>query len=238
MRILDADGVRQLGVVLFVGAHPDDETFIAGGLLAAAAANGQRVVVVTATRGEWGIWDESRWPQTKLADIRTKESEAALQCLGVSEHHWFDYPDGGCDKVDEAEAVEKLRSIIAGVKPTSIVTFGPEGLTGHADHIRVSGWTAQAAGSVPVYHFVQDAEQYHKHLKDLDRQFNVYFGIDHPPLKDGADCAIALQLTPELLQKKLDAFRAMPSQYETMFSGLSAQQLEHMFNLECFVKAD
>ena len=76
--------------MLVVWAHPDDETYLVGGLSAALTDAGQRVVCVTASRGEAGGTDPD------LADIRTAELDTALALLGVTEHHWLDYPDGGC----------------------------------------------------------------------------------------------------------------------------------------------
>lgn len=230
--------VAQLGTVLGIWAHPDDETFCAGGLLAMAAANGQTIVNVTATRGEGGVQDGKRWPANKLADIRTEELKAALSILGVQIQLWLDYADGDCGKADQEEAVKKLKEIIGKVKPDSIVTFGLDGLTGHPDHVTVASWALKAAGNVPVNQVVQDTTQYDKYLKNMDQKFNIYFNIDKPPLKDASDCDIALRLTPEILAKKLAALRTMPSQYEAMFKGLSEQQLGHMFDTECFVLAD
>ena len=71
------DSLTRLGTVLVVWAHPDDETYLVGGLSAALTDAGQRVVCVTATRGEAGGTDPD------LADIRTAELETALALLGV-----------------------------------------------------------------------------------------------------------------------------------------------------------
>lgn len=54
--------VAGLGTILSVWAHPDDETFVAGGIMAAAVANGQRVVTVSFTAGERGTDDADTWP--------------------------------------------------------------------------------------------------------------------------------------------------------------------------------
>src|SRR3954462_1292944 len=125
-----------LGTVLSVWAHPDDETYLGGGLMSEAVRRGNRVVCVTATRGELGSPDEERWPSgAPLAEVRTKELMEALAELGVAEHIWLDYPAGGCIDVDAAEAVDRLRTIIADVGPDTVLTFGPDGITGHDDHI-------------------------------------------------------------------------------------------------------
>src|SRR3954449_1481005 len=68
-----------LGTVLSVWAHPDDETYLCAGLMADAIRRGNRVVCVTATRGELGSTDEERWPPgPALAEVRTQELMAAL----------------------------------------------------------------------------------------------------------------------------------------------------------------
>lgn len=83
------------GTLVAVHAHPDDETLTTGGLLAAWAAAGGRVVVVTATRGERGetIGDDLRVLEgdgSALAAHRYGELCEALSILGVREHHFLD----------------------------------------------------------------------------------------------------------------------------------------------------
>jgi LmbE family N-acetylglucosaminyl deacetylase len=91
--------VELTGTMLGVWAHPDDEAFLTGGLMAEAVRNGRRVVLLTATKGELGIQDPDRWPPEKLPEIREAELKASLAFLGVKEHHWLGYPDGGCPQV-------------------------------------------------------------------------------------------------------------------------------------------
>lgn len=216
--------VRPLGTILSVWAHPDDESWCAAGLLSAAIANKQRVVCVTATRGEAGVRDEDRWPKDQLAAIRQAELESSLRVLGVNEHHWLDYVDGTCADVDDAEAVAKLVKLIESVQPDTIVTFAPDGLTGHADHQTVSKWvllaTHQAMRKNPlqVLHVAESKEWYERSGKILDDRFKIFFNIDKPPLRPEADIDIGLQLTPILREKKLAALKAQPSQMEAMFA--------------------
>lgn len=133
----DAGSLALLGSVLGIWAHPDDETYSCGGLFAAAADAGNRVACVTATRGEAGSLDQVRWPPESLGEVRTRELDVALGMLGVSEHYWLDYADGGCAQVDAESAVRRLVAIIKDVQPDTILTFGPDGMTGHADHIAI-----------------------------------------------------------------------------------------------------
>ena len=149
-----------LGTVLSVWAHPDDETYLCGGVMAAAVRRGNRVVCVTATRGELGSTDEERWPPgPALAEVRTRELAASLAELGITEHVWLDYPDGGCADADADEAVARLRAIVDDVAPDTVLTFGPDGMTGHSDHITVGQWITEAVrGSATRVHYATYTE--------------------------------------------------------------------------------
>src|SRR4029079_5500641 len=91
---ITAKNVAELGTILGIWAHPDDEAYLSAGLMALACDNGQRVVCVTATRGESGTPDPVAWPPDRLAAERTREMARCLDVLGVREHHWLPYRDG------------------------------------------------------------------------------------------------------------------------------------------------
>src|SRR5438874_5066375 len=82
-----------LGTVLGVWAHPDDETYLAAGIMAQAVRDGSRVVCVTATRGEGGSMDEERWPSATMGEVREKELLRGLEILGVTEHGFLEMQD-------------------------------------------------------------------------------------------------------------------------------------------------
>ncbi len=236
--IQNLEDIRNLGTILGIWAHPDDETYSMGGIMAAAVQNGQKVVCVTATRGEAGVQDESRWPAIHLRDIRTQELQAAFTALGVSEHHWLDYPDGGCDKTDVGDAVKQIIDYINIIQPDSILTFGPDGITGHPDHIAVSQWTSQAvdeAGSKAIiYHAIQTQEQYVQML-EADKVLNIFFNIEKPPTCDACDCAICFKMDDSLYGKKLAALKAMPSQTEAMLQKFN-HVLRSSIGIEAFTE--
>lgn len=237
-QIRTVDDVKQLGTILCVWAHPDDETFTCAGIMAAAIGNGQKVSCITATKGEAGVQDPDRWPAEHLGDIRAQEMQKALECIGCNDHNWLGYHDGQCKDVPDQEGAAKIRQFIDRYQPDSILTFGPEGLTGHPDHQAVSRWATIAAGDkVQVYYCVEESEIYEKYLVDLDKKFNFYFNIDKPPVQAAADCDIALKLTPELCQIKESALRAMPSQYDFFFSNTTPETVHALICIECFVKA-
>lgn len=204
-----------LGTVLGVWAHPDDETYLAGGLLAALRDAGLRVVCVTATRGEAADPTATAGERIALAALRTRELEAALTILGVEEHHWLDQPDGGCAGLDPTWPVRHLARIIEDVDPDTVLTFGPDGFTGHPDHRTVSAWTdsavalAAAAGVAPrVLHPVVP-----EHPADpaLDEDFGV-FELGRPRVCADDQIWLRLPLQGAALDRKVEALLAQRSQ--------------------------
>lgn len=119
------------GTVLSVWAHPDDETYLSGGLMAAAVDAGQRVVCVSATAGEHGTSDPTTWPAARLGRLRRWETAAAMAVLGVTEHRFLDLPDGGLADLAHEDGVERVAALLDKIRPDTILTFGPDGITGH-----------------------------------------------------------------------------------------------------------
>jgi LmbE family N-acetylglucosaminyl deacetylase len=121
--------------VVAVFAHPDDERVI-GPLLSRLAREGRETHLVIATDGSQGVTDFARIPAgAELAAARLKEANCAATRLGVRKLHVIGLPDGG---LASFAVLGKLRSALAAIvdslKPAAIITFGPEGGTGHPDH--------------------------------------------------------------------------------------------------------
>jgi LmbE family N-acetylglucosaminyl deacetylase len=204
--------VSDLGTILSLWAHPDDEGYGCGAIMARAAANGQRVVCATATRGEKGSTDESRWPNgPELAAVRTAELAATLDILGVTEHRWLDYPDGGCADIDQAEAVDRVRTIIDEIKPDTILTFGPDGGTFHPDHMAVSRWASAAGADVRILHATNTPE-WVAHMDSLVPRELVMMGEGEPVSVPADECALFISIEGEELDRKVRAMLCMESQ--------------------------
>ena len=128
----DAQGARPIVAVF---AHPDDERVI-GPLLSRLAREGRETHLVIATDGSQGVRDFAKIPAgAALAAARAKEASCAAKRLGVRRLHSLGLPDGGLASFEE---LGKLRSalvaIVDSLGPAAIITFGPEGGTGHPDH--------------------------------------------------------------------------------------------------------
>ena len=125
--------------ILAVFAHPDDERVI-GPLLSLLARQGRETHLVIATDGSKGVRDHAGIPAgPRLAAARKLEAECAAKRLGVRELHLLGLEDGGLTSFNALGRLRtQLDSVIGRVRPAAIVTFGPEGGTGHPDH-RMSG---------------------------------------------------------------------------------------------------
>ena len=132
-------------VLMAVFAHPDDEAFGLGGTLAKYAAEGCDVYLVTATRGEAGEIQQPGLATTaNLPQVREQELRCACQVYGIHPPCFLDYVDGQLAIVHQGQAVGKVVRLIRELQPQVLVTFGPQGIYGHYDHIAVHHWATIA----------------------------------------------------------------------------------------------
>jgi LmbE family N-acetylglucosaminyl deacetylase len=204
-----------LGTLVAVFAHPDDEAYLASGLMALAVDDGRRVVCVTATKGELGFpHDDPRSVRERTA-LREAEMRACLDVLGVREHVWLDQPDGGCAGVDPAGPVGRLREVIDDVRPDTILTFGPDGQTFHPDHIAVSRWTtlaAREAASGAALLYAAATPEWAAAFDAIVPLAEVMMTDDEPPTVPGEELAVWFRCDDELAARKVDALRCHASQ--------------------------
>jgi LmbE family N-acetylglucosaminyl deacetylase len=232
----------KLGTILGIWAHPDDEAYVSAGLMADAVRGGRRVACVTATRGEEGSWDEDRWPSDRMGEIREAELMASLEILGVGEHYWLDYRDGTLGEVDTEEAVGKLVPIIEDVRPDTVLTFGPEGMTGHVDHRSVSTWAREAFGRAApaggsLYHAVYTQDWVDRFASRF-QQFNVFMEEGTPPVVPRETLAIDFRLPDDLLELKVRALEAQESQFLYMREAFGRETFLEGGREEYFVLAE
>jgi N-acetylglucosamine malate deacetylase 2 len=130
-----------------VYAHPDDDTYSLGGVLAKEGPDRIDYTVIVATSGDAGlISDPSLATRENLAEVREGEERAALAALGFGGAAWrfLRYPDGRLKEFPREELVGAIIAALREARPHLVVTFGPEGVTKHDDHITVSQATTEA----------------------------------------------------------------------------------------------
>lgn len=148
--------------LLFVLAHPDDESLGVGGTIAKYAREGVEVSLLCATRGERGRIGASgeRPGAAVMGPLRERELRAAARVLGIQRLSFLGYQDGDLDRADPREVQIRIARQIRRLRPHVVVTFGPEGGYGHPDHIAISQFTAaalQVAASLDEGEFARHA---------------------------------------------------------------------------------
>jgi LmbE family N-acetylglucosaminyl deacetylase len=139
--------------VACVVAHPDDDTYGVAGALALHAGPELEVTVVMTTSGEAGlIADPSLASRENLRAVREAEDRAAWRALGIDPTiHFLRHPDGGVAELPRERLVAEYVPILREAQPDVVMTFGPEGVTAHADHVAVG------AAATEAFHVVRAA---------------------------------------------------------------------------------
>ena len=231
----------ELGTVLGVWAHPDDEAFLSAGLMAAARSAGARVACVTATLGEQGTPDPGSWPPQRLAVVREHELRASLAALDVTEHYLLGIADGHCAPTPPEPVVDRIAEIIDLVRPDTIVTFGPEGMTGHEDHQTVSTWaTAARAVAAPTARllYATTTEEFVDQWEPQRASFDMFLAEGLPLRTPYSALAVELRLDPDQVDQKFVALRAQASQTAGLIDAIGERRLRQWFSTESFVSAD
>jgi LmbE family N-acetylglucosaminyl deacetylase len=136
---------KRLAVIL---AHPDDDTWGSSGTVALHAADPLfDFTLVLATSGDAGeIADPSLATLETLAAVREEEDRASWRTLGREPDRleFLRYPDGALIEADREELVERVAQVLRETTPDVVVTFGPDGITGHDDHVTIGLATTEA----------------------------------------------------------------------------------------------
>jgi len=220
---------NRIETLLGVWAHPDDEAYLSAALMYRARKAGGRVVVATATLGEAGL--DSLSPE-QVAELRHQELQDALAAVDVRDLRIFGYSDGGCADVEDGEGVAMVEALIRDVRPDVIVTFGPDGITGHPDHRAVSRWTIEA------WQRVGHGELLLATTTDAFRiaKDSVHERLGVPIEQSVPDDQLALRVTPNRAERsrKRAALDAHHSQTAPFVERLGYSTFHDWFVDECF----
>jgi len=208
--------MNEIQSLLAIFAHPDDESYRAGGALTLLAQKGARVWVLCATRGEWGI---PKLRPEEAGEVRQAELACACRALGIEPPRFLDYQDGTLDKVDEEQAVGQVVGAIRELRPQALLTWPPDGVSGHADHVAVSRWTDEAfrRAADPAAYPEQQAAGFRPHAASalyhivVPHSLAETLGMTH--LKTTPDEAVTLTVDVSAVwDAKMDAIHCHGSQ--------------------------
>ena len=132
--------------VACVFAHPDDDTYGVAGSLALHASDELQLTVIMATSGGAGrIADPSLATRETLGRVREAEDVASWRALGLDpDVRFLRHPDGRLARIPRERFVLEVRDLLEETAPQVVVTFGPDGITGHEDHIAIGAVATEA----------------------------------------------------------------------------------------------
>lgn len=153
-------------IIFGIFAHPDDEAFGPSGTLLKLASEGYDIHLILLTDGDAGINIDT---VSDLAATRLSEWQTSAKLIGASSTHPLHYPDGELEKIDSDDLDNAVSKIIAKTiegypesPDVSFMTFEPNGLTGHRDHIAASRLTTRISRTLAaheVWYFCLDSNQ-------------------------------------------------------------------------------
>jgi LmbE family N-acetylglucosaminyl deacetylase len=226
---------EQTGGVLFVHAHPDDESMGTGGTLARLVASGVSVDLVTCTDGAEGeVHDPELDPEEarpRLAAIRAEELACSLNALGdgAIRHHMLGYRDSGMMGTDANEhpesfwqsdlraATDRLIEIVRAVAPAAIVTYDENGNYGHPDHInahRIAIGAYEAVDSVDRFYEVAFNRERWFELMTKMRERGIKLPWDLDEMLDQAAPSAEPRAADELNPSNVEALRQVEDAIE------------------------
>jgi LmbE family N-acetylglucosaminyl deacetylase len=237
-------------------AHPDDESIAMGGVMAKAAAEGHRVVLVVATRGEHGEVAEGFLPEGELLwQRRERETLASAEVLGVARVEFLGYVDSGMVdtetngapgsfwSADVEEAAERLAAILREEDAEVLTCYDRIGGYGHPDHIqvpRVGRRAGELAGTPRVYEATSNRDEFRKMVAMMAQETGEE-GPDLDPDSFGSpesELTTRVDVTPWLDAKRA-AMRAHRSQIadDSFFLTLDDDRFALAFGTEWFIRA-
>jgi LmbE family N-acetylglucosaminyl deacetylase len=134
--------VRLTGVF----AHPDDDSYVLGGTLL-LHPGAVEPTLVFATSGEAGpIAGGTGVTRATLGPAREAEQAAFLEAVGYggTATRFLRHPDYRLPEVPFERLVGEVEAVLREARPQVVVSFGPDGLTSHHDHIRAGEAAAEA----------------------------------------------------------------------------------------------
>lgn len=229
--------------LLVITAHPDDETLIAGGALAACADGGIETGVVCLTRGERGPISDSRLAtRATLGHVRLRELRSACEELGVSFVKCYRRADGNLRGSTGGGIVRQLQRVIETCRPDAVITFGEDGMYWHPDHIATYEFTRAAVRRIRkppgLYRSVWPEQMMVELVGELRRRGLGGDLWDMPPEDfgtDDLDGCFALDVR-RFVPSKLRALRAHRTQIagNHVLSALDSELAERFLGVERF----
>ncbi len=225
--------------LLGVWAHPDDESYLSAGLMARVVEAGGTVTVVTVTDGELGFPDDDDRSLGARAAARRREMMAAMGVLGVHDVRFLGHADGGLTEATLPTLTRQVAAAVRALQPDAIVTFGPDGATGHPDHIMTSHATTAAwveTGRGQLLYSCQTVDWYDE-FRPMHDAIGMWMG-EEPAGTPADGVTVQLDLSPAELDRKRQALAGHESQTAAVAALMGEDTYRRWWERETFRRPD
>ena len=190
------------------------------------ARRGVEVHLLTATRGQEGsCGDPPMCTPEELPAVREQELRCACAALGIAPPRLLDYCDGSLADVDEEEGAAQVLLAIEMLRPQVLLTWPPDGLSGHADHMAVSRWTALAFERATMLGWDAPVALYHL---AVPRSVAQGLGLAHLHALPDEEVSLAVDVSP-VWEQKLAAIRCHRTQLSSSPVLSASQEKQRLF---------
>ena len=221
--------------LLGVWAHPDDEAYLSAALMARTVEEGGRVTLVTLTDGEAGFSDDDPRPVDERAQLRRLELLSAMARIGVTDVRFIGLPDGSVAQHGGELLVETIREIMCDIRPDVVVTFGPDGITGHDDHVHNSWAVTRAWAGVGIgdLWYAAKTQSWLDEWRQVHDEFGVWMAGE-PAGLDPDDAVMLLEPTGAELDRKRAVLGEHQSQTTAIATALGEDSYRSWIRQEAF----
>ena len=228
-------GITPGTTLLGLWAHPDDETYMSGGLMARVVNNGGQACNLSATDGEYGFPQDDNRSLGQRSQLRRRELATAMAHLGVNDIRHLGLPDGGLADVEPARLIQPLINAIEDVQPDLIVTFDSFGGTGHPDHIAISraataAWQATGIGRLA---YSCHTPTWYNDFRPLHDAIEMWMGPE-PAGTPVDELALMARLTAGEIEQKRAALAGHSSQTTAVAELMGETRYRQWWSTECF----
>ncbi|GAA1478707.1 PIG-L family deacetylase [Nocardioides aestuarii] len=218
-------------------AHPDDESYLSAGLMDRVLRAGGRVTVVTLSDGEAGFPDDDPRSVEQRRCLRRTELRSAMAAIGVTDVRFVGLPDVGLADIGTDVLRAAFREVLAELRPEVTVTFGPDGITGHDDHVVTSyaateAWQELALPGGQLW-YAAKTHGWLDEWRDLHDRLGVWMTEEPTGVAD-EDVALALDLAPGELARKRAALAAHASQSGPVAAAMGEATYRRWIGQEAF----
>ena len=151
------------------------------------------------------------------------------------------YEDGHLSLVDACHGRDVIAEHIVEIEPDLIVTFGPDGMTGHPDHRAISQWTTDAwitTGSSADLWYATLTPDFHRTWGTLNDEIGLWADQPDPPCTEPGDLAMTMSLLDDVLDRKINALRAHASQTTPLIEHAGPARFREWWRTESFRAAE